>query len=306
MTAGLFHKTLMATMPYVPRPMIWRISRRYIAGTSLNDAFRTIKLLNAKGSSATIDVLGEDSNSADAVSAARDLYLEALDGIRDQSLDCYLSVKLSDMGLRFDADRCIEVMRTLLVEARDHGSFVRIDMEDSSVTSATLDIYRELRKEFDNVGTVLQSCLRRSEEDVQQLLESGPTDIRLCKGIYIEPPDIAFADADEIRSSYCRILERLVNGGATRIGIATHDPILVEYADTLISSRQVDRKRYEFQMLLGVAERLGERLVSNGHPLRVYVPFGDLWFEYSMRRLRENPQIAGHIVRNLFGYSSRR
>jgi proline dehydrogenase len=302
MITGLLNKALITTMPFVPQPLIWQFSRRYIAGTELADAFRTVRTLNEAGCSTTIDVLGEDSTSHEQIDAARDLYLEALDGIGKQSLDCYASVKLSEMGLRFDVDRCVEVMEALLDKAAEVGDFVRIDMEDSSVTSITLDIYQKLRKKHDNIGAVIQSCLQRSEQDVADLLRSGPTDIRLCKGIYVEPASIAFEGPDEVRSSFCRLLEQLVDGGATRVGIATHDPILVQFAEELIEKRQLDNSRYEFQMLLGVAEKLRTRLVSQGHPLRVYVPFGKLWFNYSLRRLRENPQIAGHIMRNLFSH----
>jgi proline dehydrogenase len=301
MSANLFHNALVSTMPYVPQSLIWRFSRRYIAGAELNDAFHTVKKLSAAGCSSTIDVLGEDSTSDAQIVAARDLYLETLDGISSHKLDCYASVKLSEMGLRFDVDRCVEVMDTLLGKAQQLGIFVRIDMEDSSVTSITLDIYKELRARRDNVGTVIQSCLRRSDDDIRDLLGSGPTDIRLCKGIYIEPETIAFQNHDEIRSSFCRLLEQMIDGGAARVGIATHDPILVEFAEKFIEKRKLDKGRYEFQMLLGVAEKLRARLVSDGHPLRVYVPFGERWFDYSMRRLRENPQIAGHIVKNMFG-----
>jgi len=176
-------------------------------------------------------------------------------------------------------------------------------MEDSSVTSVTLDIYREMRREFENVGIVIQSCLRRSEQDIADLLEEAPTDVRLCKGIYIEPKAIAFVDPDEIRNSFNELLEQLLEGGARRVAIATHDPLLVEHAEAVIEKLGVDEDRYEFQMLLGVAGTLRRELVARGHPLRVYVPFGDRWYAYSMRRLRENPNIAGHVVSNLLSRS---
>jgi proline dehydrogenase len=173
-------------------------------------------------------------------------------------------------------------------------------MEDSTATSTTLGLYRRLREHFDNVGTVIQAYLRRSSGDVDELLRSGPTHIRLCKGIYVEPEAIAFTDAAEIRHSYCELLQQLFDGGAVRVGIATHDPELLAFAEQLVGRLQIDKSRYEFQMLLGVAENMRAGLVDRGHPVRVYVPFGERWFAYSVRRLRENPEIAGHIVHNLF------
>jgi proline dehydrogenase len=259
--------------------------------------------MNTEGCSATIDVLGEDITTEEQVAAALDLYLRAIRDISAAGLDCGVSVKLSELGLRFDPAGCKEAMLVLLATAREHELFVRIDMEDSSVTTITLEIYRELRKQFDNVGIVIQSCLRRSKDDIAELLKEAPTDVRLCKGIYIEPEDIAYTDTGEIRDSFDELLEQLISGGARRVGIATHDPLLVANAEQLIERKAVGTDRYEFQMLLGVAGPLRRDLVKKGHPLRVYVPFGQLWYNYSVRRLRENPNIAGHIVKNLFSRS---
>ena len=303
MTVGLFNRTIAAAMPFVPRPLVWRFSRRYIAGVDLEDAYRTVGELNALDCSATIDVLGEDSTNPDEVRSAVDLYLKAIRDIHANTLRCGISVKLSELGLRFDVEGCRQAIRTLIASAADHDRFVRIDMEDSSVTSVTLDIYREMRREFENVGIVIQSCLRRSEQDIADLLEEAPTDVRLCKGIYIEPKAIAFVDPDEIRNSFNELLEQLLEGGARRVAIATHDPLLVEHAEAVIEKLGVDEDRYEFQMLLGVAGTLRRELVARGHPLRVYVPFGDRWYAYSMRRLRENPNIAGHVVSTLLSRS---
>ena len=303
MSVGLFNRAVVAAMPFVPRPLVWRFSRRYIAGVGLEDAYRTVGELNASDCSATIDVLGEDSTNLQQVQSAVDLYLEAIRDIHAKSLDCGISIKLSELGLRFDVARCREAVRTLIASAVDHGSFVRIDMEDSSVTSVTLDIYREMRREFDNVGIVIQSCLRRSEQDIAELMEEGPTDVRICKGIYIEPEEIAFVDPDEIRSSFNSLLEQLFDGGAVRVAIATHDPPLVEHAEALIEKMGVGKDRYEFQMLIGVAGTLRRDLVARGLPLRVYVPFGDRWYAYSRRRLRESANIAGHVVGNLLSRS---
>lgn len=299
MSVGLFNRAIAAAMPLVPRPLVWRFSRRYIAGASLEDAFRTAGELNAEGCTATIDVLGEDSTDVDEVRSAVELYLQAIRGIHEKSLRCGISVKLSELGLRFDVDQCRDAIRTLVANAAEHDRFVRIDMEDSSVTTVTLDAYRAMRQAFDNVGIVIQSALRRSERDIAELMEEGPTDVRLCKGIYIEPEEIAFTDPDEIRNSFNSLLEQLFDGGAQRVAIATHDPLLVEHAEGLIAKMAIGKDRYEFQMLLGVAGALRRELVARGHPMRVYVPFGDRWYAYSMRRLRENPNIAGHVVSNL-------
>jgi proline dehydrogenase len=303
MSVGLFNRAIAAAMPLVPRPLVWRFSRRYIAGAGLEDAFRTASELNEAGCTATIDVLGEDSTDVGEVRSAVDLYLQAIRGIHKRSLRCGISVKLSELGLRFDVEQCRDAIRTLIASAAEHDRFVRIDMEDSSVTSVTLDTYRSMRQAFANVGIVIQSCLRRSAQDIAELMQEGPTDVRLCKGIYIEPEQVAFTDPDEIRSSFNSLLEQLFDGGAQRVAIATHDPLLVEHAEGLIAKMAMGKDRYEFQMLLGVAGTLREQLVARGHPMRVYVPFGDRWYAYSLRRLRENPNIAGHVVSNLLSRS---
>jgi len=300
MPSNPLHRLLIAPLPFLPESVVWQLSQRYIAGTDLASAFKTVRELETLGCRSTVDVLGEDSTDRLQVETARDLYLQALAGISAQGLDCNVSVKLSDMGLRFDTGLCYEVMHAIVASASQSGNFVRIDMEDSSVTTITLDIYRKLCEKNDNVGTVVQACLRRSRDDIRSLLDAGIARLRLCKGIYVEPEDIAFTDANDIRQSYQELLEQLFEGGATRVGIATHDPLLVEHAEKTIQRLNVDKSRYEFQMLLGVAGSMRSRLVSAGHPLRVYVPFGERWYAYSLRRLRENPGIAIHIVRNLF------
>ena len=300
MSANLLHRTIVGAMPLVPRPIVWRFSRRYIAGTKLEDAYATVRALNAEGSTGTIDVLGEDSSSEEQVEAALQLYFQALDDIAAASLGTGISVKLSELGLRYDVDRCETAMDALLTAAEQHNIFVRIDMEDSSVTDVTLQVYRRFRQRFERLGVAIQSCLHRSEDDVQQLLAEGLTDIRLCKGIYVEPEEISYRDADDIRDSYNRILDLLLADETARVGIATHDPLLIDYAVDALHHFEVGQDRYEFQMLLGVAGPLRRKLLGEGHDVRVYVPFGELWYHYSMRRLRENPHMVGHILRNLF------
>lgn len=300
MAASMLNKLLIAPLPYVPEKIVWQLSQRYIAGVDLPSAYDCVRQLNAIGCCATIDVLGEDSTTEDEVTTALDLYLEAVTGIERNDLDCNLSVKLSDMGLRFDHELCFDTLGSIVAKAGEHGNFVRIDMEDSSVTSVTLDIYRRLRQSHDNVGIVIQSCLKRSSHDVHRLLDEGIAHVRLCKGIYIEPEEIAHTEPHDIRGSFQSLLVDLFERNAIKVGIATHDPLLVEHALATIERLGVDKSRYEFQMLLGVAGTMRSRLVNAGHPLRVYVPFGERWYAYSMRRLRENPQIAMHIVKNLF------
>jgi proline dehydrogenase len=300
MSANLLHQAIVGTMPLVPRPIVWRFSQRYIAGTDLGAACEAVRVLNAEGSTATIDVLGEDSTDDDEVNAALQLYFQTLRDIDSASLQSGISVKLSELGLRYDIERCESAMEALLTEAAKYGAFVRIDMEDSTVTTDTLQLYIKARETYDRVGVAIQSCLRRSEDDVIQLLSEGQTDVRLCKGIYLEPEEISYRDADDIRDSYNRILDLLLEDATARVGIATHDPLLVQYAIEALERCGTGKDRYEFQMLLGVAGPLRRKLLADGHAVRVYVPFGELWYKYSMRRLRENPNMVGHIIKNLF------
>jgi proline dehydrogenase len=300
MQVSLLNRAVTALLPHVPKPLVWRFSRRYIAGTSLDEAFETVADLNALGCAATVDVLGEDVQDSTLAEYYRDLYLRAMDDIAARRPDCNVSVKLTEMGLRVDEALCRRILRELAEAAEAQSTFLRIDMEDSSITAVTLDIYRELRRDHDCVGAVLQSCLRRSADDVAALLAEDIANVRLCKGIYLEPPEIAFQDREEIRAAFRRLLEALIHGGAERVAIATHDPPLIEHAVRLLRETGFPPERYEFQMLLGVAERMRDELVATGHPVRIYVPFGEAWLAYSLRRLRENPQIAGHVIRNLF------
>ncbi len=296
----LLQRAIVSLLPLVPRPIVWRVSRRYIAGKTLDSALELVARLNRRGMCATLDLLGEDSATEDEALASKRVYMQALEEIERRALDCNVSVKLSQMGLRFDGELCAVIVTELLESAERRKNFVRIDMEDSSVTTATLDLYRRLRRRFRCVGTVIQAYLRRSRRDVEELLRDGPTSLRLCKGIYVEPEEVAFQGREEIRASFRDLLERMLREGVERVGIATHDSPLIDSARELTRRLEVPPERFEFQMLLGVTEGLRDRLVAEGYRLRIYVPFGEAWFAYSYRRLRENPGIAGHIVRNLF------
>lgn len=275
-----------------------RVSRRYIAGDTLEEAVSTVRALNRDGFMVTLDVLGESVTDRRLVEAAAREYELSLQAIRESNLTSNVSIKPTQFGLKLDFDLCLGMVRRLVRQARDLGNFVRIDMEDSSCTSPTLDLHARLKAEgLLNVGVVLQACMRRSLADVQGLPESA--NVRLCKGIYIEPPEIAFHGKALVNKNYVLLLEALLQRGCY-VGIATHDEELVWEAYRLIEKHKLPPSAYEFQMLLGVAEPLRRRIRQDGHRLRVYVPFGAHWYAYSLRRLKENPKIVGYVVSGLF------
>lgn len=294
---GTLDRVLSHVLPYVPRALVGRVSARYIAGEELDDALHAVRQLNASGIHATVDVLGEFVHNLDEARAASQEYVRLLDAFAAHRLDSQASVKLTQLGLKLDAEACLELTRGLVRQAERLGNLVAIDMEDSSCTDATLEVFETLRRESASVGAVLQSCLRRSVADLERLLPLRPN-VRVCKGIYVEPETIAFQERDEVRRSFVELVERLLVGGGF-VGIATHDTWLVDACADLVARHAPPESSYEFQMLLGVRDDLRRRIVADGHPLRVYVPYGSQWYAYSMRRLKENPAIAGHVFRNL-------
>jgi proline dehydrogenase len=288
---SVFDRALVRVLPAVPRSVVRRVSSRYIAGASLEDAVRVVRSLQDSGRLATIDVLGEEIRSADEAAAIARAYHDVLARIHEDGLQSNISVKPTALGLELGPDVCRANFRAVVADARDRGAFVRIDMEDSSTTDATLALYRDLRADgFDNVGVVLQARLRRTVDDV-----AGLDDVRLCKGIYLEPEAIAFQHPDEVRASFVRCLEALLAQGSY-VALATHDEQLIAASERIVRERGLAPDRYEFQMLLGVTPERGDRLVRDGHRLRIYVPFGTHWYEYSLRRLKENPRIAGYVA----------
>jgi proline dehydrogenase len=281
-------------LPAVPRPFVRRLSSRYIAGPSIDDAIRVVERLNAKGKMATVDVLGEEITSPDEARAIAGQYHDVLARIDEQSLDANVSVKLTGLGLDLDFDLCREIVEAIVSDAHARSNFVRIDMEDSTTTDRTLGLYRELRNlGHENVGAVVQAYLRRTADDVREL-----ENVRICKGIYVEPDEIAYTDYEEVRANYIRVLEQVLRSG-TYVGIATHDEFLIGEALRLVAG--VPSDRYEFQMLLGVRSDRADELVAAGHRVRIYVPFGTQWYEYSVRRLQENPAIAGYVASDTLG-----
>ena len=296
---GVLDRAIVNLVPVIPRPIVKRISSRYIAGDTLEEAVSTVRDLNERGCVATIDLLGESTESkADAAGKLKD-YKKVVDTLDEHDLRSGISVKLTGLGLALNEELCRANLEEIVEYAADKGRFVRVDMEDSPYTRVTLDMVVELHERYENVGAVIQAYMRRSLEDVCRLAEAGVT-VRLCKGIYDEPRRIAYKDFDTVRENYRLLLEELLRGGAY-VGIATHDEFLVWHALRLIHQLEVPKDRYEFQMLLGVDEELRGILVNAGHKLRVYVPFGEDWYEYSTRRLKENPKIAGYVAKDVIG-----
>ena len=293
--ASILDRALVRALPAVPRPIIRRISERYIAGTELADACRVVKECNEAGKMATIDVLGEEITHADEARAIACEYEDVFTTIERQRLDSNVSVKLTALGLKLDYELCKENLELVVRRAAESANFVRIDMEDSSCTDDTLRVYRELRgRGYDNVGVVLQASLRRTLADIADLADLRPN-VRLCKGIYVEPPHIAYQEFEEVRRNFVAALEKLLSGGSY-VGVATHDDWLIDEGKRLVAEHGRSREEYEFQMLLGVRADRGDWLVREGHRLRIYVPYGKHWYGYSLRRLQENPKIAGYVA----------
>jgi proline dehydrogenase len=291
------------TLPLVPRGIVRRFSARYIAGATLDEALAVIRSLNAEGFMATLDILGEDVTRADETEQAVGEYREALSVIGKTGVDANISVKPTQLGLKLDPALCLRNFQGLCEAAREKNIFVRLDMEDTSCTGATVDLCLELREQFENVGVAIQAYLRRSFGDVQRLARAR-VNVRLCKGIYVEPRSLAFKDPAVINRSYIELLDHLLSSGCY-VGIATHDERLVFESERIVRRLGLTRKQYEFQMLLGVDQQLREIIRDQGHRLRVYIPYGRDWYAYSTRRLKENPALASHIIRSFWRRNGR-
>ncbi len=295
---NIINKAIVQFVKILPKPVVYLFAKQYIAGVKLSDAIRVVKQLNGNGIRATVDVLGESVElKQDAVKAANEA-IEVLNAIDENKLDANVSVKLTQLGLLLGEDFCYEQVARIVGRAKELNNFVRIDMEDSPVTDATLRIYRKAKENFGNVGIVLQAYLRRTVSDIEKLnLENAH--YRLCKGIYVEPKEIAYKERDEVQENYLNALNKILDGG-NYVGIATHDKYLTDNAQKIISEKKLSKDQYEFQMLYGVTEKLRDQIKNNGHKIRVYVPFGEHWYPYSIRRLQENPTMAWYITKSLF------
>ena len=296
---NLANQFILSAIQLLPKPLVKRFAMRYIAGEGLDDAVRLVRAIHSNQMIGTMDVLGENiSTREESLAAVRECE-EVLHSINRNHLDANLSIKLTQFGLKIDEEFYHSNVKRLLEIASGTNNFVRMDMEDSSTTSETLELYGRLRSEgFENVGVVIQANMRRSEEDVRKLV-SKKANIRLCKGAYIEPEAIALRGKKEIRLNYLNLLEMLLKGKCY-VGIATHDDFLIGAAYQTIREMNLQKSDYEFQMLFGVKSKLRDKIVADGHRLRVYVPFGQCWYAYSIRRFKENPQMVRYVLRALF------
>jgi proline dehydrogenase len=292
-----FDRVLVTGLPVVPKAIVGRVASRYVAGETLEDAVRVVRSLNEKGAMATVDVLGEEVHEREKAVAAVEEYLHVFDAIDREKIDSNVSIKLTLLGLKIDEGFCRDNVTRIAETAGRYGNFIRIDMEDSSCTDATLRIYRELHGRYGNLGVVLQAYMRRTLADVDGLPAEG-ANVRLCKGIYVEPRRIAWKGYETVRANFVQALEKLIERGVY-VGIATHDEYLACMASALIDKYGLKPEQYEFQMLLGVDEELRRILIAAGHRLRIYVPYGRDWYPYSIRRLRENPEVARHVLKAL-------
>jgi len=275
------------------------VAKKYIAGDTLNDAVRVTKDFELLGGMTTIDVLGEFVTTKERALHEKEEAKNVLAAIKDNNLQTYLSVKPTSLGLGIDVNFAYDNIKELLTIASDNNQFVRLDMENSPYTDKTLDLFKRFRADgFQNVGIVLQAYMIRSEYDVKSLVHLKPS-IRLCKGIYREAPEIAFQGKEEVRKNYKKLLRLILDNGLY-VGIATHDDVLINDALEELDKRNINKNDFEFQMLLGVREERRNEILRMGNRLRIYVPYGEDWYGYATRRLKENPDMAGHIFKAMF------
>ncbi len=296
---NLFNRLVVTFLPLIPKPIVRWVSKPYVAGAKLQDAIAVVKKLNSQGMCATMDVLGESTTDAKLCEEAVNDYHRVLDAIRTEKLDCNISIKLTQLGLLISPQAVRHNVRRIVEKAAADGVFVRVDMEDAGVTSATIELFLEIHREFPKTGIVLQAYLRRSLDDLKKLA-AQKVNFRLCKGIYIESRKVAYKNPQTINDNFALLMETALRAGSY-VGIATHDEKMVWQGLRLIETLSLRRDQYEFQMLLGVDPELRDILVAAGHKLRVYVPFGRRWYAYCTRRLKENPQMASHIMKAFFG-----
>jgi proline dehydrogenase len=278
--------------------VLQKAARRFVPGETLDDAIRAVREVNRTNIRGTLDLLGENTLSReDAVRSAQEI-IGIFDRIQAEKVDCNVSVKLTQLGMDLDTGFCFENLRDIVRRAREHGNFVRVDMEDSRYTERTVELVRRVHAEMDNVGAVLQAYLYRTERDAVRLLEQGIR-IRLCKGAYLEPENVAFKEKRVTDTNFLHLTKMLLESGVYH-GIATHDEAIIRAICDFARGRSIPKERFEFQMLYGVRRDLQQRLTRDGYPVRIYIPYGQRWYPYFMRRLAERPANLLFILRNLF------
>ena len=300
----MFNKFIASILPYFPKKLVWIFSKSYVSGETIEDAMRVSRDLNNKKITVTLDVLGEFIKTLEEAEANKKEYLDLIDSTFKSGVNGNFSVKPTSFGLLIDTEACYRYVREIVAKAASYNSFIRIDMEDSPCTQLEIDLFRRLKTEFPaNTGLVVQAYLKRTLDDIKGLSdlnsEAAPLSFRLCKGIYIEPEAISYKKYEEINQHYLEDLEYMFQN-KIHAGIATHDKPLIEGAYNLIKKYNVSPDLYEFQMLYGVTPKLRESIVNEGHKMRVYVPFGEKWFGYCTRRLKENPRMASDIMKAIF------
>ncbi len=297
----MLNNIIVSFVKLLPKPVVYIFAKKYIAGPKLTDAVEVVKKLNSVGILATVDVLGEAITTKEESELEKKECLRVLEIINKENLDANLSIKPTSLGLSIDKEFFYMQMKELLLKAKEYNNFIRMDMEDSPYTTLTIEMFKRLQKEFDNVGIVMQAYLKRTSADVDNLNKTK-TNYRLCKGIYIEPEEIAYKDKQKIRDNYMMLLEKMLKN-KSYVGIATHDNYLIKGAYKLIEKLHLQKNEYEFQMLYGVTENLRDKINKDGHNIRVYVPYGKHWHAYSIRRMQENPEIAMHITKSIFKFN---
>jgi len=294
-----FNTLLAGTLTYLPKWFVRPFANPYVAGETFESARDTVRQLNAQGFKATLDILGEHVASPEKARAVRDAYIDLFHTIHDEHLDTGVSLKLTHLGLELDRSLAEDNLFSILDAAQETDNFLRIDMENSPYTQATLEIYQACRKRYHQVGTVLQAYLHRTLDDIAAI-GSPQFNVRICKGIYRESPDIAYQDRKQIRENFVSAVQAVIQTGGY-VGVATHDLEVINRIETWFQSQSIPPNQFEFQVLYGVPMRGKlEALRDRGYTVRIYVPYGDAWFDYSIRRLQENPHIMGYILKNLF------
>ncbi len=300
----MFNKMIAGILPYMPKKLVWIFSKEYIAGETIEEAIAAAKALNAEGIMTTIDVLGEFIETLEEADANKEEYLKVIEVAEAAKINGNYSLKPTSFGLLIDKDVAYKHIREIVAKAASYNNFVRVDMEDSPCTDMEIELFKKLKTEFpNNVGLVIQAYMRRTLDDIKNLkvfnTEEAPLNFRLCKGIYVEPAQIAYKKYEEVNEHFLQDLDYMLEHKMYP-AIATHDIPLIEGAYALLEKYKPANDKYEFQMLYGVTPALRKSIIDKGHRMRVYVPFGKQWFGYSTRRLKENPKMASLIIKAIF------